>query len=121
MVIVQILRADLILIDEIGLAPMNDTGAKAFSCVIAAAYEHRTFVLYSRCPLRSEIGSCPYTTPQPPGRIHPSRVRSSHEGRAISNEGGPNEGSSDFVKEQVILVRGVRVFGGHQQGLEISL
>ena len=37
--ITQILKADLILIDEIGFAPMDTTGAELFFRLVAAAYE----------------------------------------------------------------------------------
>ena len=49
-VIDQILRADLILIDEIGFAPMDDTGAQLFFRLIAAAYEHRALGVGSHWP-----------------------------------------------------------------------
>jgi len=49
-VIDQILRADLILIDEIGFAPMDDTGAQLFFRIIAAAYEHRALGIGSHWP-----------------------------------------------------------------------
>jgi DNA replication protein DnaC len=37
-----ILKADLILIDEIGFAPMDNTGAQLFFRLVAAAYERRS-------------------------------------------------------------------------------
>ena len=49
-VIDQILRADLILIDEIGFAPMDDNGAQLFFRLIAAAYEHRALGIGSHWP-----------------------------------------------------------------------
>lgn len=49
-VIDQILRADLILIDEIGFAPMDDIGAQLFFRIIAAAYEHRALGIGSHWP-----------------------------------------------------------------------
>lgn len=49
-VIEQILRADLILIDEIGFAPMDDTGAQLFFRIVAAAYEHRALGIASHWP-----------------------------------------------------------------------
>ena len=45
-----VLRADLILIDEIGFAPMDDTGAQLFFRLIAAAYEHRALDIGSHWP-----------------------------------------------------------------------
>jgi DNA replication protein DnaC len=49
-VIEQILRADLILIDEISFAPMDDTGAQLFFRIVAAAYEHRALGIASHWP-----------------------------------------------------------------------
>ncbi len=49
-VIEQILRAELILIDEIGFAPMDDTGAQLFFRIVAAAYEHRALGVASHWP-----------------------------------------------------------------------
>jgi DNA replication protein DnaC len=49
-VITQILRADLILIDEIGFAPMDSTGAELFFRLVAAAYERRSLGIGSHWP-----------------------------------------------------------------------
>lgn len=49
-VIEQILRADLILIDEIGFAPMDDTGAQLFFRLVAAAYERKALGVGSHWP-----------------------------------------------------------------------
>ena len=49
-VIEQILKADLILIDEIGFAPMDDTGAQLFFHIVAAAYERRSLGIGSHWP-----------------------------------------------------------------------
>jgi len=46
----QILRADLVLIDEIGFAPLDDTGAQLFFRLIAAAYERRSLGIGSHWP-----------------------------------------------------------------------
>jgi DNA replication protein DnaC len=48
--IAQILRADLILIDEIGFAPMDATGAELFFRLVAAAYERRSLGIGSHWP-----------------------------------------------------------------------
>ncbi|MGE0067876.1 MAG: IS21-like element helper ATPase IstB [Microbacteriaceae bacterium] len=44
------LRADLILIDEIGFAPLDDTGAQLFFRLIAGAYEKRSIAIASHWP-----------------------------------------------------------------------
>jgi DNA replication protein DnaC len=49
-VIEQILKADLILIDEIGFAPMDDTGAQLFFRLVAAAYERKPLGIGSHWP-----------------------------------------------------------------------
>ena len=49
-VIQQILKADLILIDEIGFAPMDPTGAQLFFRLVAAAYERRSLGVGSHWP-----------------------------------------------------------------------
>ncbi|MDA8356726.1 MAG: IS21-like element helper ATPase IstB [Actinomycetota bacterium] len=49
-VIEQILRADLIVVDEIGFAPMDDTGAQLFFRVVSAAYERRSLGIGSHWP-----------------------------------------------------------------------
>ena len=49
-VIESVLRADLVLIDEIGFAPMDDTGAQLFFRLVAAAYERRSLGIASHRP-----------------------------------------------------------------------
>ncbi|MDQ6911111.1 MAG: IS21-like element helper ATPase IstB [Actinomycetota bacterium] len=49
-VIEQILRADLVIIDEIGFAPLDDNGAQLFFRLIAAAYERRSLGIGSHWP-----------------------------------------------------------------------
>ena len=49
-VIQQILKADLILIDEIGFAPMDPTGAQLFFRIVSAAYERRALGIASHWP-----------------------------------------------------------------------
>jgi DNA replication protein DnaC len=49
-VIEQIAKADVVLIDEIGFAPMDDTGAQLFFRVVSAAYERRSLGIGSHWP-----------------------------------------------------------------------
>jgi DNA replication protein DnaC len=49
-VIEAILRADLILIDEIGFAPLDDNGAQLFFRLVAGAYERRSLGIASHSP-----------------------------------------------------------------------
>lgn len=45
-----LLRYDLLLIDELGFAPLDDTGSQLFFRAIAAAYERRSIGLASHWP-----------------------------------------------------------------------
>lgn len=49
-VIETVLRNDVVLIDEIGFAPLDDTGAQLLFRVIAAAYERRSLEVASHWP-----------------------------------------------------------------------
>ena len=49
-VIEGVLKADLVLIDEIGFAPLDDTGAQLFFRLVAAAYERRSLGIGSHWP-----------------------------------------------------------------------
>ena len=49
-IIEQLMKADLILIDEIGFAPLDDTGAQLFFRIVSAAYESRSLGIGSHWP-----------------------------------------------------------------------
>jgi DNA replication protein DnaC len=49
-VIENLLRADLIIIDEVGFAPLDDTGAQLLFRFVAAAYERRALAIGSHWP-----------------------------------------------------------------------
>ncbi len=49
-VIETILRADVVLIDEIGFAPLDDTGAQLLFRLVAGAYERRSLGIGSHRP-----------------------------------------------------------------------
>jgi DNA replication protein DnaC len=46
----QVTKADLILIDEIGFAPLDDTGAQLFFRMVAAVYERKSLGVASHWP-----------------------------------------------------------------------
>lgn len=52
-VIENLLRHDLILIDELGFAPLDDTGAQLLFRFVAAAYERRSLGIASHWPFES--------------------------------------------------------------------
>jgi len=52
-IIDTLLRNDLIIIDEVGFAPLDDTGAQLLFRVIAAAYERRALGIASHWPFES--------------------------------------------------------------------
>ncbi|HLR96375.1 MAG TPA: IS21-like element helper ATPase IstB [Jiangellaceae bacterium] len=49
-VIDSVLRADLVLVDEVGFAPLDDTGAQLLFRFVAAAYERRALGIGSHSP-----------------------------------------------------------------------
>jgi DNA replication protein DnaC len=49
-VIENLLRADLVIIDEVGFAPLDDTGAQLLFRFVAAAYERRALAIGSHWP-----------------------------------------------------------------------
>ena len=49
-VIEQLLRADLVIVDEIGFAPLDDTGTQLLFRFVAAAYERRSLGIASHWP-----------------------------------------------------------------------
>jgi DNA replication protein DnaC len=49
-VIEQIMKADIVMIDEIGFAPMDDTGAQLLFRLVVAAYERRSLGIASHWP-----------------------------------------------------------------------
>jgi DNA replication protein DnaC len=46
----SVLRNDLVLIDELGFAPLDETGSQLLFRFVAAAYEHRSLGLASHWP-----------------------------------------------------------------------
>ncbi len=46
----QVVRADLVLVDEVGFAPLDHTGAQLFFRLVAAAYERRSLGVASHWP-----------------------------------------------------------------------
>ena len=52
-IIDTLLRNDLIIIDEVGFAPLDDTGAQLLFRVVAAAYERRALGIASHWPFES--------------------------------------------------------------------
>ena len=52
-VIERLLRADLVIIDDLGFAPLDDTGSDLLFRFVAAAYEHRSLGVASHWPFES--------------------------------------------------------------------
>ena len=49
-VIESLLRADVVICDEVGFAPLDDTGAQLLFRFVAAAYERRSLAVASHWP-----------------------------------------------------------------------
>jgi DNA replication protein DnaC len=58
-----LLRNDLIICDELGFAPLDDTGAQLLFRFVAAAYERRSLGIDSHWPFESWGASYPSTPP----------------------------------------------------------
>lgn len=52
-VIERLLRHDLVIIDDLGFAPLDDVGSQLLFRFVAAAYEHRSLGLASHWPFES--------------------------------------------------------------------
>jgi DNA replication protein DnaC len=52
-VIERFLRHDLVIVDDLGFAPLDDTGNDLFFRFVAAAYEHRSLGVASHWPFES--------------------------------------------------------------------
>ena len=48
-----LLRADLVIVDDLGFAPLDDVGAQLLFRFVAAAYEHRSLGVASHWPFES--------------------------------------------------------------------
>ncbi len=62
----RILRADVIVIDDIGLLPVAAETAEALYRVVDAAYEKRSIALRATCTPPASTSSCPRPSPTPP-------------------------------------------------------
>jgi DNA replication protein DnaC len=63
-VIDTLLRNDLLILDEVGLAPLDDTGNQLLFRLVAAAYERRPLAVASHWSFESGADSYP-NTPRP--------------------------------------------------------
>ena len=60
----NLLRADLVIADDLGFAPLDDTGAQLLFRFVAAAYERRSLGVASHWPSNHGAASCPSTPPR---------------------------------------------------------
>ena len=91
-VIDTLLRNDLIICDEVGFAPLDDTGAQLLFRFIAAAYERRALGIASPLALRV-LGPVPARTHHrgQPARPAPApRQRRGHRRRLLPHARSPN-------------------------------
>ena len=59
----SLLRVDLIILDELGFAPLDDTGTQLLFRLVAGAYERRSLAMGRASPSNSGGGSCPSRPP----------------------------------------------------------
>ena len=89
-IIESLLRVDLIILDELGFAPLDDTGTQLLFRLVAGAYERRSLAIASALALRTmgpvpartdHRGQHPGPTPAPRHRRHHRRPVLPHERR----------------------------------------
>ncbi|HSH22755.1 MAG TPA: ATP-binding protein [Acidimicrobiales bacterium] len=92
-IIDSLLRADLVICDELGFAPLDLTGSQLLFRFVAAAYERRS--LGHRQPLAVRgVGALPTRAHHRRLHARPApapRRRGRHRGRQLSHAGGPTE------------------------------
>ena len=100
-VIENLLRNDLILVDEVGFAPLDDTGAQLLFRFVAAAYERRALGIGQPLALRP-VGPVPARAHhrRQPARPAPApRERRRHRRRVVPDAPGPeHEGGTALNK-----------------------
>ena len=102
-VITQILKADLILIDEIGFAPMDTTGAELFFRLVAAAYERRSLGIGSHWPFEEWGKFLPgaHHGGQPARPTAASQRHRGHRRGVIPDEGSASERRSIYAGQEL--------------------
>ncbi len=94
-VIETLLRNDLILVDEVGFAPLDDTGAQLLFRFVSAAYER----LLGPVPARA------HHRRQPAGPAAPPRERRGHSRRFVPHAPGPSQ-RRNHPEQEMISPRG---------------
>ncbi len=118
-IIESLLRADLIILDELGFAPpLDDTGTQLLFRLVAGAYERRSLAIGSHWPFQ-EWGTIPARADH--RRQHPRpaaapRHRRHHRRRLLPHEGRPTP-EGDRPTNLRITARGWGLSSGHQRGL----
>ena len=93
-VIDTLLRHDLVLVDELGFAPLDDTGAQLLFRFVAAAYERRSLGIASPLALRV-LGTVPARAHHRRQHARPTPAplpHRRHRRRLLPNATSPSEG-----------------------------
>lgn len=114
----SLLRADLVIVDDLGFAPLDDTGAQLLFRFVAAAYERRSLGVASHSPFESwgalparahDRGRAPRSAPAP-------QRRRRHVGRLAADEEGAGE-RRRVIDDALITRPRVGTSRGHRRGL----
>ena len=114
-IIETLLRIDLIIIDEVGFAPLDDTGTQLLFRLVAAAYERRSLAIGSHWPFEA-MGPIPTRTDhrrQPPRPAAAPRQRRHHRRRLLPH--APSHSERRNHPSQELTSPRVGTLTGHQR------
>jgi hypothetical protein len=115
-IIDTLLRADLMIIDEIGFAPLDDTGTELLFRLVTVAYERRSLAIASHRPFGQWGRSCLSTQPWPASStgccITPAWSSPKASRTVCATPNASEVTATELTRE------GVETFVGHQRGLQ---
>ena len=120
-VIETLLRNELVLVDELGFAPLDDTGAQLLFRFVAAAYERRALGIGSHWPFES-WGPVPARTHHRGQHARPTPAplpRRHHRRRLLPHETSPSPHRKE-TQNQLINHAEWGLLVGHQRGPQLG-
>ncbi len=114
-VIENLLRNNLVIIDEVGFAPLDDTGAQLLFRFVAAAYERRALGIGSHWPFDQGAGPARAHHRRQPARPAPASCRRrGHRRRVVPDAPGPDQ-DRRTPHQELKITEGWGLLPGHQR------